>query len=177
MAIFSTETEVTAELDIEVTVTDQDGNEFKCEIDGNDLNLSAQIDTSKIKDEMEEEVREDLQKEVEDQYISDIAESINPFNELADLIAKVGNAYKIRQERSKEMVLDANGRNFELRTQITKLRDEKEVLAQTVDALKAHISNQDGEVDRLKELSGSMADEIKALQTLKIHLDPPKEDK
>ena len=179
MAYYTTETEVTADvsLEIEVTVQDQDGNEFECDIDGRDLELTAQIDTSKIKEEMEEEVREDLRQEVESQYISDIAESINPFNELAGLMGKVGAAYKIRQERSKELVLDANGRNFELRTQITKLRDEKEVLAQTVDALKAHISNQDGEVDRLKELSGSMADEIKALQTLKIHLDPPKEDK
>ena len=54
MAYYTAETEVSTDvsLDIEVTVQDQDGNEFECDIDGSHLELIAQIDTSKIKDEM-----------------------------------------------------------------------------------------------------------------------------
>lgn len=176
MAYYTAETEVTADvsLDIEVTVQDQDGNEFECEIDGSHLELTAQIDTSKIKDEMMEEVRDDLQKEVHDQYLSDFAESINPFNELADLMSQVGAAYKIRQERSKELVLDANGRNFELRTQITKLRDEKEVLEEIVDALKLRVNVLTKEAGHKVH---SLAENSEFPAKIKVHLDPPKEDK
>ena len=173
MAYYTTETEVTADVSLDI----EDGNEFECDIDGRDLELTAQIDTSKIKEEMEEEVREDLRQEVESQYISDIAESINPFNELADLIGKVGNSYKIRQERSKELVLDANGRNFELKNQINKLRDEKEVLEGIVDALKLRVNVLTKEAEHKVHSLAENSEFGEFPAKIKVHLDPPKEDK
>jgi len=181
MAYYTTETEVcqttNVELEIEITVQDQDGNEFECDIDGNDLELRAQIDTSKIKEEMEEVVREDLRQEVEDQYISDIAESINPFNELADLIAKVGNAYKIRQERSQTSLHIANNRNFDKSNEITRLKDEKEVLEGIVDALKLRVNVLTKEAEHKVHSLTENSEFGEVPAKIKVHLDPPKEDK
>ena len=202
MAYYTAETEVSTavSLDIEVTVQDQDGNEFECDIDGSHLELIAQIDTSKIKDEMMEEVRDDLQKEVHDQYLSDFAESLNPFNELADLMSQVGAAYKIRQERSRDAITSskaslniAHKSNFELKTQISRLKDEKDVLDQTVEALQLQVEKLRAglvEYERLNDERLKSAEQAKeepygefgnvhtpTVHELKIHLDPPKEDK
>ena len=137
MASFSTETEVTTDvaLDIEVTVQDQDGNNIDCDIDGNDLELCAKIDTSDIKEELEDELRQ----EVEDQYISDIAESINPFAEIVDLLNKVGKGYLTRQERVKHNTKLSVERNLVKSDVITGLRAENEVLQQTVVSLKEQV--------------------------------------
>jgi|10_taG_2_1085330.scaffolds.fasta_scaffold52150_4 hypothetical protein len=139
MASFSTETEVTTDvavaLDIEVTVQDQDGNNIDCDIDGNDLELRAQIDTSNIREELEDELRQ----EIEDQFVSDIAESINPFQELADLLAKTGRSYEMRQNRIKANTKLSNERNLVKSDVITGLRAENEVLQQTVVSLKEQV--------------------------------------
>ena len=137
MASFSTETEVTTDvaLDIQVTVQDQDGNNIDCDIDGNDLELCAKIDTSDIKEELEDELRQ----EVEDQYISDIAESINPFAEIVDLLNKVGKGYLTRQERVKHNTKLSVERNLVKSDVITGLRAENEVLQQTVVSLKEQV--------------------------------------
>ena len=156
MAYYTTETEVTADvsLDIEVTVQDQDGNEFECDIDGRDLELTAQIDTSKIKEEMEEEVREDLRQEVEDQYISDIAESVNPFTEIANLLNKVGNSYSLRQNRIKDNTKLSIDRNLIKSDVINGLKSENVALRREVEELKSRLS-----------------------EVVTIKIDPPKEDK
>ena len=179
MAYYTAETEVTADvsLEIEVTVQDQDGNEFECEIDGRDLEITAQIDTSKIKEEMEEEVREDLRQEVESQYISDIAESINPFNELADLIAKVGNSYSLRQNRIKDNTNLSIERNRMKSDEITKLRDEKEVLEGIVDALKLRVNVLTKEAEHKVHSLTENSEFGEVPAKIKVHLDPPKEDK
>jgi len=137
MAFFSTETEVTTDvaLEIEVTVQDQDGNNIDCDIDGNDLELCAQIDTSSIKEELEDELRE----EVEDKYISDIAESVNPFAEIANLLNKVSKGYAMRQERAKHNTKLSVERNLVKSDVITGLRAENEVLQQTVVSLKEQV--------------------------------------
>ena len=142
MAIFSTETEITTDVafDIEVTVQDQDGNEFECNIEGNDLELCAQIDTSKIKEEVEEEVRDELRQEVEDQYIADIAESINPFTEIANLLNKVGNSYSLRQNRIKENTKLSIERNLMKSDEITGLKSENVALRREIEELKSRLS-------------------------------------
>ena len=155
MAHYTAETEVTTDvsLDIEVTVQDQDGNEFECNIEGNYLELTAQIDTSKIKEEVEEEVRDELRQEVEDQYISDIAESVNPFTEIANLLNKVGNSYSLRQNRIKENTKLSIERNLMKSDEITGLKSENVALRREVEELNTRLS---------------------AVVTIKI--DPPKEE-
>ena len=155
MAIFSTETEVTTDvaLDIEVTVQDQDGNNIDCEIDGNDLELCAQINIQKIKEELEEEVRDELRQEIEDQFVADIAESVNPFTEIANLLNRVGNSYSLRQNRIKENTKLSVERNLMKSDVITGLKTENVALRREVEELNTRLS---------------------AVVTIKI--DPPKED-
>ena len=155
MAIFSTETEVTTDvvLDIEVTVQDQDGNEIECDVDGNDLELCVQINIQKIKEELEEEVRDELRQEIEDQFVADIAESVNPFTEIANLLNRVGNSYSLRQNRIKENTKLSVERNLMKSDVITGLKTENVALRREVEELNTRLS---------------------AVVTIKI--DPPKED-
>ena len=155
MAIFTTETEVTTDvvLDIEVTVQDQDGNEIECDVDGNDLELCVQINIQKIKEELEEEVRDELRQEIEDQFVADIAESVNPFQELADLLAKTGRFYEMRQNRIKANTKLSIERNLMKSDVITGLKTENVALRREVEELNTRLS---------------------AVVTIKI--DPPKED-
>jgi len=159
MAIFSTETEVTTDvaLDIEVTVQDQDGNDIECEIDGNDLELCVQINIQKIKEELEDEVkdevRDELRQEIEDQFVADIAESVNPFAEIADLLLRVGNSYSLRQNRIKENTKLSIERHSMKSDMIIGLKTENAELRREVEELNTRLS---------------------AVVTIKI--DPPKED-
>ena len=152
MASFSTETEVTTDvaLDIEVTVQDQDGNNIDCDIDGNDLELRAQIDTSNIREELEDELRQ----EIEDQFVADIAESINPFAEIVDLLNKVSKGYAIRQERVKHNTKLSVERNLVKSDVINGLKAENEVLQQTVVSLEEKVEKLRGglmEYERLHD--------------------------
>ena len=155
MAIFSTETEVTTDvvLDIEVTVQDQDGNEIECDVDGNDLELCVQINIQKIKEELEEEVKDELRQEIEDQFVADIAESVNPFTEIANLLNRVGNSYSLRQNRIKENTKLSIERNLMKSDVITGLKTENVALRREVEELNTRLS---------------------AVVTIKI--DPPKEE-
>ena len=155
MAIFTTETEVTTDvvLDIEVTVQDQDGNEIECDVDGNDLELCVQINIQKIKEELEEEVKDELRQEIEDQFVADIAESVNPFTEIANLLNRVGNSYSLRQNRIKENTKLSVERNLMKSDVITGLKTENVALRREVEELNTRLS---------------------AVVTIKI--DPPKED-
>jgi hypothetical protein len=155
MAIFSTETEVTTDvaLDIEVTVQDQDGNDIECDVDGNDLEICVQINIQRIKEELEEEVREELRQEVEDQFIADMAESVNPFQELADLLAKAGVSYMSRQNRIKENTKLSIERNLMKSDVITGLKTENVALRREVEELNTRLS-----------------------AVVTIQIDPPKED-
>ena len=147
MAIFSTETEVTTDvaLDIEVTVQDQDGNDIECDVDGNDLEICVQVNTQRIKEE--------LRQEVEDQFIADMAESVNPFQELADLLAEAGVSYMSRQNRIKENTKLSIERNLMKSDVITGLKTENVALRREVEELNTRLS---------------------AVVTIKI--DPPKEE-
>ena len=155
MAIFSTETEVTTDvaLDIEVTVQDQDGNDIECDVDGNDLEICVQINIQRIKEELEEEVRDELRQEIGDQFVADIAESVNPFQELADLLAKTGRFYEMRQNRIKANTKLSIERNLMKSDVITGLKTENVALRREVEELNTRLS---------------------AVVTIKI--DPPKED-
>ena len=80
-----------------------------------------------------------MRQEIEDQFVADIAESINPFAEIVDLLNKVSKGYAIRQERAKHNTKLSVERNLVKSDVINGLRAENEVLQQTVVSLKEQV--------------------------------------
>ena len=160
MANYTTEEEITvsAEIDLEITVQDQDGNEIECDVDGYGFSLTAQIDTQSIKDNMLDDVREEirdelrdelkdeLREEIEGELLMDIVGNENPFIALEILIAKMAVLSKPIVERRL--------------TSISSMREK-------IDALNTAIDGQNQVIQKLQvRLDEGAEAKINALQTL-----------
>ena len=197
MASYTTEEEitVTAEIDLEITVQDQDGNEIECDVDGYGFSLTAQIDTQSIKDNMLDDVREEirdalrdelqeeLQNEFKDQLCKEIANADNPIQVLSGMLSFVADQY--------EGV--SNAMNAAISTAKTNLADQ----AEEIRTLKHNVVEKDLAIDNqrasieslqrreieigktLEQARGEASAIVDAptVHELKIHIDPPKEDK
>ena len=130
MANYTTEEEitVTAEIDLEITVQDQDGNEIDCDIDGYGFSLTAQIDTQSIKDNMLDDIKDELRDELRDelelelqqefkaQLCKEIATADNPIQVLSDMLSVIADHHDRRVSNTLN----------EISTAKTKLADQAE---------------------------------------------------
>ena len=203
MASYTTEEQISvdAEIDLEITVQDQDGNEIECDVDGYGFSLTAQIDTQSIKDnmlddvreeirdELRDELQEELQNEFKDQLCKEIANADNPIQVLSGMLSIIADHHE-----------GVSNTLNEISTAKTKLADQAEEILM----LKCSVASKEGAIDSQNQVIQKLQvrlDEgsevkIKALQTLekareeasaivdtptvhelKIHIDPPKEDK
>lgn len=97
MASYRTEEQINvdAEIELDITVQDQDGNEIDCDIEGYGFELTAQIDTQYIKDNLLDEVKEKARDELEDVFkdnlISNMANADSPMRALSGMISVIAD--------------------------------------------------------------------------------------
>ena len=193
MASYTTEEEitVTAEIDLEITVQDQDGNEIECDVDGYGFSLTAQIDTQSIKDnmlddikdelrdELRDELQEELQNEFKDQLCKEIANADNPIQVLSGMLSIIADHH--------EGV--SNTLNASISTAKTKLADQADeirILKHNVVEKDLAIDNQRASIESLQRREAELEKEIaerpffspsEIPEKITIKIDPPKEDK
>lgn len=178
MSNYTTEEEITvsAEIDLEISVQDQDGNEIECDIDGYGFSLTAQIDTQSIKDNMVDEVREEIKDELRDelkdelelelqqefkaQLCKDIATADSPINALSGMLSLIA----IEHDKVNNVMNESIAKSG------TRLHEQ----AQEIQDLKSSVASKEGAIDSQNQViqklqvrldEGSEA-KIKALQTL-----------
>jgi chromosome segregation ATPase len=197
MASYTTEEEitVTAEIDLEIAVQDQDGNDIECDVDGYGFSLTAQIDTQsikdnmlddvreEIKDELRDELRDELQEELKGEFKSELCKEIanadSPMRQLAFLFSDIADHH--------EGV--SNTLNASISTAKTKLADQADeirILKHNVVEKDLAIDNQRASIESLQRREAELEKEIaerpffspsEIPEKITIKIDPPKEDK
>lgn len=178
MGSYTTEEEITvsAEIDLEISVQDQDGNEIDCDIDGYGFSLTAQIDTQSIKDNMLDEVREEikdelrdelrdelqeeLQNEFKDQLCKEIANADNPIQVLSGMLSLIAIEHDKVNNVMNEAISNAN-------TRLANQSEEIQTLQCSVASKEGAIDSQNQVIQKLQvRLDEGSEAKIKALQTL-----------
>ena len=178
MAHFTTDEEITvsAEIELEITVQDQNGNDIECDIDGYGFSITAQIDTQSIKDNMVDEVREEIKDELRDelkdelelelqqefkaQLCKDIATADSPFNALSGILSLIAIEHDKVNNVMNESIAKSNTRLHEQSEEVLTLKD-------SITSLGATIDNQNQVIQKLHvRLDEGSEAKIKALQTL-----------
>jgi len=152
MASYTTTEEISvdAEIDLEITVQDQDGNEIECDVDGYGFSLTAQIDTQSIKDNMLDDVREEIRDELRDelkdelelelqqefkaQLCKDIATADSPINALSGMLSLIAIEHDKVNNVMNESIAKSNTRLHEQSEEVLTLKDGITSLGATIDS-------------------------------------------
>ena len=124
MASYRTEEQISvdAEIDLDITVQDQDGNEIDCDIEGYGFELTAQIDTQYIKDNLLDEVKEEAEDVFKDNLISNMANADSPMRALSGMISVIADHHDRLIERNRSIMAKLNER---LAGQVQEIEDLK----------------------------------------------------
>jgi len=133
MASYTTTEEITvdAEIDLEINVQDQDGNDIVCDIDGYGLTLTAQIDTETIKEavreEIKDELRDELKLELQDDFKADLCREIahadSPLKVLSGMLSIIGDEHDRLNNQINETISKSNTRLADQAQDIRILKD------------------------------------------------------
>ena len=152
MASYTTTEEISvdAEIDLEITVQDQDGNEIECDVDGYGFSLTAQIDTQSIKDNMLDDVREEIRDELRDelkdelelelqqefkaQLCKEIAGADSPINALSGMLSLIAIEHDKVNNVMNESIAKSNTRLHEQSEEVLTLKDGITSLGATIDS-------------------------------------------
>ena len=170
MSNYTTEEEITvsAEIDLEISVQDQDGNEIDCDIDGYGFSITAQIDTQSIKDNMVDEVREEIKDELRDelkdelelelqqefkaQLCKDIATADSPINALSGMLSLIAIEHDKVNNVMNESIAKSNTRLHEQSEEVLTLKDGITSLGATIDSQNQVIQKLQVRLDDLQTL-------------------------
>jgi len=196
MASYTTEEEitVTAEIDLEITVQDQDGNEIECDVDGYGFSLTAQIDTQSIKDnmlddikdELRDELRDELQEELKGEFKSELFKEIaladNPIQVLSGMLSFVADQYEGVSNAMNAAISTSKTRLADQADEIRTLKHnvvEKDLAIdsqnQVIQKQQVRLDATHATLEKAREEASAIVD-TPTVHELKIHIDPPKED-
>jgi hypothetical protein len=161
MSYYTTTEEITvdAEIELEISVQDQNGNDIECDIDGHGFSLTAQIDTQSIKDEMLDEVREEIKDELRDELRDELKEELreefkaelyqeiatadSPINALSGMLSLIAIEHDKVNNVMNESIAKSN-------TRLHEQSEEIRILKHNVAVEKDLIDNQRASIDSLQ---------------------------